>query len=78
MGSTWWLELRTKSTQVRQLLGMEVARRCVAAFSFTPEPIARATEHGTPNLTQRIEAMRKLEAQGEIVIGSGARGDMLV
>ncbi len=73
--SNAWLELRTKSTQVRQLLDMDVAQQCVTAFSFTPEPIAKATEHGTPNLSQRIEAMCKLQRRGWPV---GLRLDPLI
>jgi spore photoproduct lyase len=59
-----WLELRTKSTQVRKLLEMEVSPRCVTAFSFTPEPISKATEHGVPRLSQRLEAMATLQRHG--------------
>lgn len=70
-----WLELRTKSTQVRQLLEMAVEDRCVTAFSFTPEPVSAATEHGVPNLHQRIEAIRKLQDHGWPV---GLRLDPLI
>ena len=59
-----WLELRTKSTQVRGLLEMTPWPRCVVAFSFTPEPIAAATEHGVPPIAQRLAAMSKLQQHG--------------
>ncbi len=59
-----WLELRTKSTQVRHLLERAPLPRVVVAFSFTPLEIAAAVEHKTPALERRIEAMRKLQAAG--------------
>lgn len=69
------LELRTKSTQVRQLLQMEISSRCVTAFSFTPEPVSAATEHGVPALQQRLDAMCKLQQLGWPV---GLRLDPLI
>lgn len=59
-----WLELRTKSTQVRSLLKQESFDRCIVAFSFTPDEIARAVEHKAPTVERRIEAMVKLQEAG--------------
>ena len=70
-----WLELRTKSTQVRSLLQMPVFDRCIIAFSFTPEEIAAAVEHKAPSVERRIEAMCKLQAQGWLL---GLRFDPLI
>lgn len=39
-----WLELRTKSTQVRSLLSREPLPHCVVAFSLSPDAIARQVE----------------------------------
>ena len=58
------LELRTKSTQIRTLLDREAPPNCVVAFSFTPEEIAAAIEHKTPDNLRRLEALRKLQARG--------------
>lgn len=70
-----WLELRTKSTQTRQLLDMEPWSQCVVAFSFTPEQVAGALEHGVPPLARRIGAMSRLQQRGWKI---GLRFDPLV
>jgi spore photoproduct lyase len=59
-----WLELRTKSTQIRGLLSREPLPRCVVAFSLSPEAIARQVEHKAPSLQRRLEAMVKLQQHG--------------
>ena len=59
-----WLELRTKSTQVRSLLEREPLARCIVAFSLSPEAIAAKVEAGAPSVAKRIEAMAKLQAKG--------------
>ena len=43
-----WLELRTKSTQVRGLLRQEPVERVVTAFSFSDQWSHRRLEHGVP------------------------------
>jgi spore photoproduct lyase len=62
--SNAWLELRTKSTQVRSLLRMEPPQNCVVAFSFTPEEMSRALEHKVPPVQRRIETMLRLQEHG--------------
>ncbi|GAB4263801.1 MAG: deoxyribodipyrimidine photo-lyase [Methylomicrobium sp.] len=59
-----WLELRTKSTQVRTLLEREPLPRCIVAFSLSPEPVAEKVEAGAPPLVRRLDAMVKLQTQG--------------
>lgn len=59
-----WLELRTKSTQVRRLLEREALPNVVTAFSFTPEPVWRATEHRVPAIGKRVRAMTQLASAG--------------
>jgi spore photoproduct lyase len=59
-----WLELRTKSTQVRGLLKMTPIPNAVIAFSFTPEEIYRALEHKVPTLERRLQAMLQLQQAG--------------
>ena len=58
------LELRTKSTQVRPLLGREPLSNVVVAFSLSPEAVVSAEEHGTPSLSKRLEALRNLQQAG--------------
>jgi spore photoproduct lyase len=59
-----WLELRTKSTQIRTLLNMRAQRRCVCAFSLSPHAVIAAFEHKTPGLDARLDAMQRLIDRG--------------
>lgn len=59
-----WLELRTKSTQIRSLLQTEPVPNCVVAFSLSPDATARRLEHGAPGLNKRIDALEKLQQAG--------------
>ncbi len=67
-----WLELRTKSVQVRSLLSRKPIPNCVVAFSFTSEP---TLEDKVPPLEQRLDAMRTLAEAGWFV---GLRFDPLI
>jgi spore photoproduct lyase len=58
------LELRTKSTQVRELLARPAIKNCVVAFSLNPENVVDAVEAGTATLERRLEAMQELAARG--------------
>ncbi|MCX7107109.1 MAG: DNA photolyase [Methylococcales bacterium] len=59
-----WLELRTKSTQVRSLLNREPFYRCVVAFSLNPHEIATKVEDKAPSLQRRLDALCKLQDHG--------------
>lgn len=59
-----WLELRTKSTQIRSLLNHPPLPRCIVAFSLNPEAIAAKVEDKAPPLERRLQAMAKLQAHG--------------
>ncbi|MBG10356.1 MAG: DNA photolyase [Gammaproteobacteria bacterium] len=58
------LEIRTKSTQVRQLLGFEAVDNCIIAMSFTPEAASNRWEHKVPTLGKRLQAIKKLQLAG--------------
>jgi len=58
------LEIRTKSTQVRELLHSTPNANAVVAFSFTPEPISNSLEHRVPTVNKRIQAMAKVAQHG--------------
>lgn len=58
------LELRTKSTNIKELLKQEVISNCVVAFSFTPEKISMEIEHKVPSVKKRIAAMKTLAEKG--------------
>lgn len=59
-----WLEIRTKSTQVRALLNRNPLDNVVVAFSFTPDDFSRRFETGVPNMDKRIRAMQLLQSKG--------------
>ncbi len=58
------LEIRTKSTQVRDLLSRPPIKNCVIAFSFTPEKVSQSLEHRVPSIKKRVLAMQKLQNHG--------------
>ncbi|MBS3954044.1 MAG: DNA photolyase [Methylomicrobium sp.] len=70
-----WLELRTKSTQVRTLLERRPHPRCVVAFSLSPDTVAKAIEDKAPTLDRRLIALSKLQAAGWPI---GLRFDPLI
>ena len=70
-----WLELRTKSTQIRSLLKQKPLQNVVVAFSLTPRSISEQLEHKVPNVRKRIEAMRRLQNSGWKI---GLRFDPLI
>ncbi|MBV70667.1 MAG: DNA photolyase [Myxococcales bacterium] len=70
-----WLELRTKSVQIRPLVDSEPFKNCVVAYSLTPDTVARAVEHKAPPGSRRIDAMAKLAEKGWSI---GLRFDPLI
>ncbi len=70
-----WLELRTKSTQVRSLLNREPLPRCIVAFSLSPDQIAEKVEAKAPSVARRLDALCKLQEQGWQI---GLRFDPLI
>lgn len=58
------LEIRTKSTQVRKLLGIEPLANCVVAMSFTSQPASERWEHKVPGVQKRLEALARLQQAG--------------
>jgi len=70
-----WLELRTKSTQIRGLLHREPIPQCVVAFSLSPDTVADKVEDKAPSLAKRVEAAAKLQQQGWSI---GLRFDPLI
>lgn len=70
-----WLELRTKSTQIRNLLKMSAQARVVLAFSLSPALIAEKVEERAPALSKRLEALEKLQEAGWLI---GLRLDPII
>ena len=59
-----WLELRTKSTQVRSLLNREPLPRCIVAFSLSPDQIAVKVEAKAPSVERRLDALMQIAGTG--------------
>ena len=55
-----WMELRTKSTQVRSMLQLEPSSKVVTAFSFSDAVSHARLEHGVPSIEKRVNAMSRL------------------
>ena len=70
-----WLELRTKSTQVRALLNRDPLSNVIVAFSFTPREIHQSLEHRVPAVERRLDAMVQLQQAGWLL---GIRFDPLI
>ncbi len=70
-----WLELRTKSTQIRSLIGRTPLDNIVTAFSFTPAQISQRLEPRVPNVQKRLAAMLRLQEHGWKI---GLRFDPLI
>ena len=70
-----YLELRTKSANVKALLKHPPMDNCIVAFSLTPEAIAASIEHKTASTTKRLHAMGKIAKHGYPV---GIRLDPLI
>jgi len=58
------LELRTKSVNIHKLLQLRPIQNCIIAFSLNPEKIASVYEPHAPSLTQRLQAMGRLQEEG--------------
>jgi len=59
-----YLELRTKSAQIRSLLKHEALSNVVIALSFSPEKVSKGLEHRVPAFSKRIAAAKKLQQAG--------------
>ena len=59
-----WLELRTKSLQTRILENTDPLPNVIAAFTLSPDTIAREVEHGAPPFERRLGRLKTLADQG--------------
>lgn len=69
------LELRTKSTNVTELLKQPAFPNGIVAFSFTPQEISQAVEHKVPSVAKRLQALQKVAEHGWPI---GLRFDPLI
>ena len=58
------LELKTKTTNVEDLLRLEHGQRTVVSWSLNAESIARQEENGAPPIDERLQAARRCHEAG--------------
>lgn len=61
---TSFLELRTKSSNVRPLLNLPASDNIIVAFSLLPEKIANAVDFLTPAYEKRLQAIEAMAKKG--------------
>ena len=62
-----WIELRTKSTQIRTLNNYKAFSRCIVAFSLSPPETAKKVENKAPSLERRLAAIKSLQDQDWLI-----------
>ncbi len=70
-----YLELRTKSTNIKNILAFEPSDNIILAWSLNPNEITKNYENKTPSLKKRLEVIKKLQKLGWQV---GLRFDPLI
>ena len=73
--TSYLLELRTKSAQIRQILRFSPNKSCLVAYSIAPQAIIDHFEHGTSSLIERLTALAQLQTLGWPI---GLRVDPLI
>ncbi len=58
------LELKTKSTNIENLLSIEATTNTVVSWSINPQNIMNVLEKGTPSLRERLSAASKVAQHG--------------
>lgn len=58
------LELKTKTTAVDELLGLDAKERVVVSWSLAPPPVVARVERGTAPVDARLAAARRVAAAG--------------
>ena len=55
-----YLELRTKSVNIRPILALGSLPNVIVSFSLSPGRVLRIHDHGTPSLSARLKAIQRL------------------
>ena len=69
------LELRTKSTEVENLLSTAHKQNIIPSWTFSPQEVVRLYETGTPSLEFRISAAKRCQEAGYLI---GLRLDPII
>ncbi len=59
-----YLELRTKSNNIRSVESLPPTENIVVTFSLSPDKVAQVVDHKTPPIASRLQAIKKLAAKG--------------
>ncbi len=59
-----FFELKTKSTNIKNLLEMNPARNIIISWSLNPQSIAEKEEINTPSLKEKLKAARTVQEKG--------------
>lgn len=59
-----YLELRTKSVNIKELIKLTPLKNVIVSFSLAPEHRTKVNDLKTPNLKARLEAIRELHDKG--------------
>lgn len=62
-----FIELRTKSNNVKIFEKLNYNERFIIAFTLSPEEVIKISEFKTPSLEKRVEAIKILQSQGKKV-----------
>jgi spore photoproduct lyase len=62
-----FLELKTKSVNVEDLLGLDHDRRVAVSWSLGPDRVVKKDEPGSMTVNRRIDAAKKIEADGYLL-----------
>ncbi|MFH1363286.1 MAG: spore photoproduct lyase family protein [Candidatus Omnitrophota bacterium] len=57
-------ELKTKSTNIKNLLDLRASKNIIISWSLSPEKLAGSEELAAPGLNQRLQAAQKIQAAG--------------
>ena len=70
-----YLELRTKSTNIKNILSLEPSDNIILAWSLSPNEISKNYENKTPSLKKKLEVIKKMQELGWKI---GLRFDPLI
>lgn len=59
-----YLELKTKTTNIDNLMSLDPAENIIIAWSLNSRRCAQAEEHGAPSVSERIQAARRVTERG--------------
>ncbi|MBD23365.1 MAG: DNA photolyase [Alphaproteobacteria bacterium] len=59
-----FLEIRTKSINIKQLINIKPIKNVIVAYSINPQKIIKEFEQKTPNFDSRLNSLKKIQDNG--------------